>query len=172
MAGQSMDPSGTRATRRSLGLALVWSEWAFRAACAHSRVPRGWLGAAPGGVRLQVLPDQALGLGQQHAAPGGDAELQALGDALYAVDEVRCGGVRADLACRALKQLQPTIEVARVDRQGQVLFHGLAMIPARHQGDRRLSSHNLSLARIRKRSHAGRPPLLGLACGDRGLTLR
>src|SRR3974390_814753 len=63
----------------------------------------------------------------------GDAEFQAVGDAMGALDEVLGRGRRTDLVRGVLEQREPAVEVAPIDRQRQILLHRPAMIEAAHQ---------------------------------------
>jgi len=49
----------------------------------------------------------------------GDAEFQAVGDAVGALDEVLGRGRRTDLVRGVLEQREPAVEVARIDREWQ-----------------------------------------------------
>jgi hypothetical protein len=74
-----------------------------------------------------------LATAQQRAVAGGDAELEALGDAPGAFDEMRRGDRWAGLSGGGLEQGEPAVEMLCVDRQGQVPPHRIAVIVARHQ---------------------------------------
>src|SRR4051794_4392296 len=66
-----------------------------------------------------------------------DAQLEAVSDPVRPLDEVIGGRRRTDIAGGRGKDLEPTVEMRRVDRQRQMRGHRLTMITATHQRDGR-----------------------------------
>lgn len=66
----------------------------------------------------------------------GNAEFEALGNALGSFQKMRGGDRWTDLDRNTLEDRQPAIEMIGMNGQRQVLLHRLAMIAAAHQSDR------------------------------------
>ena len=85
------------------------------------------------GARGQAI---ALAFVEKDAVRPGDAEFQAFCDAPGAFDDMSSRVRGAFSAHRLFERLEPPIEMPRVDRQRQAPLDRLAMIAARHHGDR------------------------------------
>ena len=66
---------------------------------------------------------------------GGDTELETVGDASSAFEEMSRGSGRTHFPSGGREDFQPAIEMRCVDGQGQMNGHGLAMVATAHQGD-------------------------------------
>jgi len=69
---------------------------------------------------LLLLPPKSFAEPQRDAIGVGDAELEAPDNAPRTVDEVRLGFRTTNFAFGLLEQLEPTIEMIRIDRQRHV----------------------------------------------------
>jgi hypothetical protein len=74
----------------------------------------------------QALPG-ARPPGSDRSPLNRDAKLKAFGDPVRAIEEVRRGCRRADVMRSLGKDLEPSIEMRRIDRQEQVGHHRLAV---------------------------------------------
>ena len=103
--------------------------------------PRFFLGtdSAP---HAQSTKENACGCAGCYTAHAGIELYAEVFDAAGALDEMSGGGGRADIGGRGFEQLQPAVEVAGVDGQGQMFGHGAALIDAAGQGDRRPEGHH------------------------------
>src|SRR5690606_3848872 len=84
----------------------------------------------------QIATLQPFPLAEEHARGAGDTELETGGDPLGALEEDRGPLGGADLPRRRLEEGEPAVEMAPVDRQGEVHAHRLALIAARAERDR------------------------------------
>ncbi len=78
----------------------------------------------------------------------GKAEFETLRDSLGPHDEAVSGFGRAEIAGGFCKESEPAVEVPGVDRQRQMLLHGLTVIGAAHQRHRRPKGAHLPQMRL------------------------